>query len=92
MAALAELDLDAPRPRVSKVHFAGRRRQALVVIHPDRIEPEVVRQHAWHFSARRLDELVDRARPIPVASPGTSSGDPAGPHPGAGAGDEEVAA
>ena len=65
MAALAEIDLDAPRrrarPLAREVERAG-----LVVIHPGPPDPSVARGGAWHFSARQLAHLVE---PAPAAGP-----------------------
>lgn len=57
MGALAGLDLERPRE-----DGAGRvpdaERAAVVVVHPDRAEPAIVRQEAWHLTARQLDGLL----------------------------------
>jgi uncharacterized protein (DUF58 family) len=58
MAALAEVDLSAPRlpPRDLGVEPE---RAGIVVVHPEHPDPAVVRGEAWHFSARQIERLVE---------------------------------
>jgi uncharacterized protein (DUF58 family) len=60
MAALAEIDLEEPRVPTGPWAPAHQELAGLVVVHPDRVEPGVIRDDAWHFSARQMDHLVDR--------------------------------
>ncbi len=71
LAALAAIDLDAPRGhgRQHRAPATMGERAAQVVIHPDRVEPELGRDDALHLSARQMKSLV--VRPIgwePAAS------------------------
>jgi uncharacterized protein (DUF58 family) len=59
-AALAAIDLDAPREPSAADQLPDLQRVGLVVIHPDRVAPEIGRSDAWHFSARQLDDLTTR--------------------------------
>lgn len=68
LAALAEIDLEAPRTVASQRESADARHAGLVVIHPGRVDPAVVRAEAWHLSAQQMSHLVDRdGRRIDVA-------------------------
>lgn len=58
MGALAAIDLDAPRRRRVRSPAADTERAAQIVVHPDRVDPALGRQDAWHFSARQLEALV----------------------------------
>jgi len=74
MAALAEIDLDGARQRTvdrgaSDVESAG-----VVVIHPGWPDLSVVRGEAWHFSARQMEHLVERAIGWEEAEPAVSKG------------------
>ena len=62
MSALAAIDLDAPRSRGNGL-AASDERATVVVVHPDRSDLGVAPADAWHFTARQLDTLVDRAVP-----------------------------
>jgi uncharacterized protein (DUF58 family) len=59
MAALAAIDLDAPRHRSSERVVSDLEQAGLIVVHPDRSDPSVVRGEAWHFNARQLAHLVE---------------------------------
>jgi len=78
MAALAAIDLDAPRVRAG-VKGAGLgglgERASQIVVHPDRVEPGLGRDDALHLSARHLDRLV---AVVPAPAPTTA---PTPPHP-----------
>lgn len=74
MASLASIDLDQPRNQSGPVRVPDGERSALVIIHPDAINPSVGRVNAWHLSARQMAALVvaEIGRDITVgASPGT---------------------
>ena len=74
MAALASIDLDQTRNKAGPVRVPDRERSALVIIHPDTIDPSVGRINAWHLSARQMAALVvaEIGRDMTVgASPGT---------------------
>lgn len=74
MAALASVDLDQARDQGERVRIAEAERSALVIIHPDAIDPSVGRVNAWHLTARRMDALVvaEIGRDMTVgATPGT---------------------
>lgn len=60
MSALAALDLDAPRTKGNGL-AASDERATVIVVHPDRSDLGVAPTDAWHFTARQLDGLVDRA-------------------------------
>lgn len=65
MAALAEIDLDAPRsggPRSVAPEAIGEH-AATVVVHPDRADLAVSHGRAIHFTARQRDRLVIGAAP-----------------------------
>lgn len=59
MAGLASIDLDAERLPPDRRAIPDAERAALVVIHPDRIDPSLGRYDAWHLSARQMDSLVE---------------------------------
>jgi uncharacterized protein (DUF58 family) len=59
MAALAEIDLDAHRRPLPEWRPSDLDSAALVVVHPDRSDPSVVRGEAWHFTARQLPHLIE---------------------------------
>jgi uncharacterized protein (DUF58 family) len=71
MAALAGIDLDAPRESKDAAPILGAERAGLAVIHADRVRPEGVRPDAWHLTARQLETLA--VRPVgwdPAQPPG----------------------
>jgi uncharacterized protein (DUF58 family) len=75
MAALASIDLDAPR--VTEPRGTGpRERAGVIVVHPDRVEPPRGLEDAWHFSSGQLESLVthplawDPQRPDGPSPPG----------------------
>jgi uncharacterized protein (DUF58 family) len=59
MAALAAIDLDAARVRPTERIASDAEPAGLVVVHPDRSDPTVVRGEAWHFNARQLAHLLE---------------------------------
>ena len=65
MAALAALDLDAPRDDNALIVDSDRDRATIVVVHPDRAVPSVAPKGAWHLVATQLNTLL--AQPEPVA-------------------------
>lgn len=60
MAALARIDLDAPRVPPESMPAAHGERAGQVVIHPHRVEPEVGRDDALHLTAGQLGRLAVR--------------------------------
>jgi hypothetical protein len=46
----------------------------LVVIHPDRSDPTVVRGEAWHFNARQLPHLLELPDDFVAGSSGSGGG------------------
>jgi uncharacterized protein (DUF58 family) len=60
MGELASIDLDRPRERATAATATDAERAGLVMVHPGRIDPSLVRAEAWHFSAGQLDHLVMR--------------------------------
>jgi uncharacterized protein (DUF58 family) len=62
MAALAEIDLQAPRIAAQSQPVRDAERAGLVVIAPDRIHTLPGREDAWYLTARQLENLA--VRPI----------------------------
>ncbi|MFM7132799.1 MAG: DUF58 domain-containing protein [Planctomycetota bacterium] len=60
MSLLASIDLDRARTAGNGLS-ASDERATIVVVHPDRADTEVAPEAAWHFVARQLDGLVERA-------------------------------
>jgi uncharacterized protein (DUF58 family) len=79
MAALAAIDLEAPRTPAGEPGPPELDQVGLVVVHPDRPEPSVVRGEAWHFTARQMDHLVDHPIGWREAQPRETIGPEAGP-------------
>jgi len=70
MSLLAALDLERPRTAGNGL-AASDERSTVIVIHADRAETSIAPQNAWHFTARQLAQLTDRAgRPSGDASEG----------------------
>lgn len=69
LAALAAIDLDAPRDRTARLGEATRERVTTVVIHPDRAVTSVAPEKAWHLVATRLDTMLAPAPPRAAAEP-----------------------
>jgi uncharacterized protein (DUF58 family) len=61
LAALAGLDLDRPRDHRPAAPDDVER-AAVVVVHPDRVDPGIGRSEAWHLTAGQLESLA--VRPI----------------------------
>jgi len=57
LAALASVDLDAPRQQPLRGAAPDAERAGLVVIHPDRVDPTLARDDAWHLTAAQLETL-----------------------------------
>ncbi len=72
MAALAALDLDAPRRGEERLPESDRDRAAIVVVHPDRAAPSCAPSGAWHLVASQLESFLapkpteDAAEPAPA--------------------------
>jgi uncharacterized protein (DUF58 family) len=62
MAALAGIDLDAPRTSRGRAPATHGERAGQIVIHPDRVDPAVGHDDAMHLTARQLTTLA--LRPI----------------------------
>lgn len=58
MSLLAALDLDAPRTAGNGLASSDER-ATVVVVHPDRADTSVAPAAGWHFTARRMDELLE---------------------------------
>jgi uncharacterized protein (DUF58 family) len=64
LGALAAIDLTGER---KPARLAGdAERTALVVIHPDRIDPALARSEAVHLAATQIDRFVQREAPAPA--------------------------
>jgi uncharacterized protein (DUF58 family) len=61
MAALAGIDLDAPRVAPGPAPATHGERAGQIVIHPHRVEPAIGRDDALHLTAGQLDTLTVRA-------------------------------
>jgi uncharacterized protein (DUF58 family) len=66
MAALAGIDLDADRLDAESI--PDHDQAAAVVIHPDRVDPDVVPGDVVHLTARQLDHLVTTTPQAEVAA------------------------
>jgi uncharacterized protein (DUF58 family) len=62
MAALAGIDLDAPRVPPGPAPATHGERAGQIVVHPHRVEPAIGRDDALHLTARQLEGLA--VRPI----------------------------
>lgn len=58
LAALASVDLDASRLEMRRGAVPNAERAGLVMIHPDRVDPSLARDDAWHLTAAQLDTLT----------------------------------
>jgi uncharacterized protein (DUF58 family) len=67
MAALAGIDLDAERVPSEGPLAIRPERAGQIVVHPDRVEPSMANEDAWHVTARQLTTLA--LRPIGWAAP-----------------------
>jgi uncharacterized protein (DUF58 family) len=77
MAALAEIDLDAPRMGEEAHGPADLDRVGVIVVHPDGVEPAVVHGEAWHFTSRQMHHLVDQPIGWAVAPASERAAEPA---------------
>ena len=85
MAALASIDLDAPRVSAAQLPVVDSDRAGVIVIHPDRVmdvAPSIGRSEALHLTGRQLENLAvapigwDAASLVrAVSSPGTAPSD-----------------
>jgi len=77
LSTLAEIDLSRDRTTVSVDTLSGEERAAFIVIQPGRIDTRNSPPRAWHWSATRIEDLLDledepesiateSARPSPV--------------------------
>ncbi len=73
LAELARIDLDLPRSGRVRLPAVEREGAALVVVHPGRVDPELVPGGALHYTARQLERLVE---PGSIESSSTASGSP----------------
>jgi uncharacterized protein (DUF58 family) len=90
MSMLAAIDLELPRAAGSGLSTSDERSTA-IVIHPDRAETSIAPANAWHFTARQLEQLVERSVGQPDAR-GAADRAPAGEDPSARASSGEAAA
>ena len=60
MSALAAVDLDAARTRGNGL-AASDERAVVIAVHPDRVDLGVAPGDAWHFTARQLESMTERA-------------------------------
>jgi uncharacterized protein (DUF58 family) len=74
MAALAAIELDGARLRPTERVASDFEQAGLVVIHPDRSDPTVVRGEAWHFNARQLPHLLELPDDFVAGSSGSGGG------------------
>jgi uncharacterized protein (DUF58 family) len=59
LAELARIDLDVPRSGRIRLPAVEREGAALVVVHPARVEPDIVPGNALHYTARQAERLVE---------------------------------
>ncbi|MHC4809700.1 MAG: DUF58 domain-containing protein [Planctomycetota bacterium] len=59
LAELARIDLDLPRSGRVRLPAVEREGAALVVVHPARVDPDIVPGGALHYTARQLERLVE---------------------------------
>ncbi len=69
LAALAAIDLEAPRDRLARIGEQVRDRVTTVVIHPDRAVASLAPDKAWHLVATRLETMLAADPPRPAAEP-----------------------
>jgi uncharacterized protein (DUF58 family) len=60
LSLLAAIDLDAPRSKGNGLG-TSEERATIVVVHPDRTNLDIAPADAWHFRAREMDTLLQRA-------------------------------
>ncbi len=58
MAALAAIELDRPREPASVRRAFQSDRAGIIVVHPDRADPDIVVEEAWHLTAGQLEDLT----------------------------------
>lgn len=59
LTSLATIDLSKSRETVDSKSVGNEERCSVVVIHPGRINPRNSPEHAWHWSATSIDQLLD---------------------------------
>ncbi len=60
MAALAGIDLDVARLSSGRPFALPAERAEQIVVHPDRVDPSIGQEEAWHMTARQLSDLALR--------------------------------
>lgn len=58
LAALAAIDLDAPRQSAKRGALPDAERAGLVMVYPDRVEPGLTREDVWHLTAAQLESVT----------------------------------
>ena len=59
MSTLAGIDLSAPRTSDPEARDPDERDHAVLVIHPGRIDTVGAPERAWHWTATRIEDLLD---------------------------------
>ena len=59
LTSLATIDLSQSREEFDSERNVDEERACVVVIHPGRINPRNSPEHAWHWSATSIDQLLD---------------------------------
>ena len=59
LTTLATIDLAQSREEINSESVGDEERCSVVVIHPGRINPRSSPEHAWHWSAGSIDQLLD---------------------------------
>jgi len=58
MAALAAIELDRQRDAAALRRAFQTDRAGIIVVHPDRADPDIVKEEAWHLTAGQLGDLT----------------------------------
>ncbi len=88
LAELARIDLDLPRSSRVALPPVEREGAALVVVHPARVEPDIVPAEALHYTARQAERLVE---PGTLDDAAAAADPPELPRDASGAADPETA-
>ncbi len=59
LTALSVIDLSHPRKPRTPPEPGDEERCSLVVVHPAGIDPDLLPDRAWHYSATRIDQVLD---------------------------------